>query len=53
VPLELTRETVIAFLKDLAEHGPSERHFATDVTFTIVDTGQVIVGHTTVARSIR
>jgi predicted ester cyclase len=53
VPVESTRETVTAFLKDLSERGPSERHFATDVTFMAVDTGQVIVGRTAVARSMR
>ena len=53
MPLESTRETVTAFLKDLSERGPSERHFATDVVFTAAYTGQVIVGRAAIAKFFR
>src|SRR5690242_10495852 len=42
-----------AFLRDLSERGPYERHFAPDVIFTSVYSGEVVVGRAAVAKLIR
>ena len=53
VSLEHTRATMTAFLQDLAQRGPFARHFADDVTYTVISTGQVIAGRAAVEQFIR